>query len=147
MLDGYPQPYTIATRLADGVWTGNLAIHWRKVGEITVEGRPLRDEPYRTRTPAATDYRLSKKFGEMLAVARDPEKLATVARTAPVPWGQRLGYLLEHLGFDEKARALKEYVRANAKKSTALLPKAPHKRSQRNQSWKLYVNTKVEREL
>jgi hypothetical protein len=70
MLDGYPQPYTIGTLLADGRWTGNMAIHWRKVGAITVEGRPLRDEPYRTRTPAPTDYRLSKKFGELLAVAR-----------------------------------------------------------------------------
>lgn len=77
----------------------------------------------------------------------DPEKLVAAARTAPVPWGQRLGYLLEHLGFEEKAGALKEYVRGHAKKSTVLLPKAPHKRSQRNKGWKLYVNTKVEREL
>jgi predicted transcriptional regulator of viral defense system len=32
----------------------------------------------------------------------DPEKLAAVARTAPAPWGQRLGFVLEHLGFEEK---------------------------------------------
>lgn len=77
----------------------------------------------------------------------DAEKLPQVARTAPVPWGQRLGYLLEHLGFEEKALALKEYVRAHAKQSAVLLPKAPHKRAQRNKSWKLYINAKVEAEL
>ncbi len=60
-----------------------------------------------------------------LAERIDPEKLAAVARTAPVPWAQRLGYLLEHLGFAAKITALKEYVREHAKQSTVLLPKAP----------------------
>jgi hypothetical protein len=50
-----------------------------------------------------------------LAERIDPGKLASVARTAPVPWAQRLGYLLEHLGFVAKVPALKEYVRAHAK--------------------------------
>jgi hypothetical protein len=31
-----------------------------------------------------------------------PEKLAAVAKTAPIPWAQRLGYLLEHVGFRAK---------------------------------------------
>jgi predicted transcriptional regulator of viral defense system len=82
-----------------------------------------------------------------LAERIDPEKLATAARTAPVAWAQRLGYLLEHLGFAAKTPALKEYVREHAKQSTALLPKAPHKRSRRNKGWKLYVNADVEAEL
>jgi len=59
-----------------------------------------------------------------LAERIDPEKLAAVARTASVPWAQRLGYLLEHLGFAAKVPALKGYVREHAKQSTALLPKA-----------------------
>lgn len=59
-----------------------------------------------------------------LAERLDPEKLAAAARTAPVAWAQRLGYLLEHLGFAAKTPALKEYVREHAKQSTALLPKA-----------------------
>ena len=59
-----------------------------------------------------------------LAERIDPEKLAAAARTAPVAWAQRLGYLLEHLGSAAKTPALKEYVREEAKQSTALLPKA-----------------------
>jgi predicted transcriptional regulator of viral defense system len=82
-----------------------------------------------------------------LAERIDPEKLAASAATAPVPWAQRLGYLLEHLGFGEKAQALKEHVREHAKQSALFSPKAPRKRSQRNKGWKLYVNAKVEREL
>jgi predicted transcriptional regulator of viral defense system len=82
-----------------------------------------------------------------LAERIDPEKLAAVARTAPVAWAQRLGYLLEHLGFAAKVPALKEYVRQHAKPSTLLLPQAPQKRSHRNKGWKLYVNAKVEAEL
>jgi predicted transcriptional regulator of viral defense system len=82
-----------------------------------------------------------------LAERLDPEKLAAVARTAPVPWAQRLGYLLEHLGFAAKVPALKEYVRQHAKQSTLLLPQSPQKRSHRNKGWKLYVNAKVEAEL
>lgn len=82
-----------------------------------------------------------------LAERIDPEKLAAAARTAPVGWAQRLGYLLEHLGFDAKIPALKEYVREHAKQSTMLLPKASRKRARRNKGWKLYVNADVEAEL
>lgn len=82
-----------------------------------------------------------------LAERIDPEKLAVVARTAPVPWAQRLGYLLEHLGFAAKTPALKEYVREHARQSTRLLPKAPRRRSHRNKGWKLYVNAHVQAEL
>jgi predicted transcriptional regulator of viral defense system len=79
-----------------------------------------------------------------LAEKIDPEKLAVAARTAPVAWAQRLGYLLEHLGFDAKTPALKAHVREHAKQWVALLPKAPRKRSHRNKGWKLYVNAKLE---
>ncbi len=82
-----------------------------------------------------------------LADRLDPEKLAMAARTVPVPWAQRLGYLLEHLGFDAKTPALKKYVREHAKQWVALLPKAPQKRSHRNKGWKLHVNANVGAEL
>jgi predicted transcriptional regulator of viral defense system len=82
-----------------------------------------------------------------LAERLDQEKLAAAARTAPVPWAQRLGFLLEHLGFAEKVPALKEYVREHARQSSALLPEAGRKRAHRNKGWKLYVNAKVEAEI
>jgi predicted transcriptional regulator of viral defense system len=75
-----------------------------------------------------------------LAERIDPAKLAAAAETAPITWGQRLGYLLDHFGFEAKTKPLKDYVRRHAKQS---VPKAPHKRA-RNKSWKLYVNAKVE---
>jgi predicted transcriptional regulator of viral defense system len=82
-----------------------------------------------------------------LAERIDAEKLAETARTVPITWAQRLGYLLELLGFGTKTPVLKEYVREHAKQATKLLPKAPKKRSHRNKAWKLYVNANVEAEL
>jgi predicted transcriptional regulator of viral defense system len=82
-----------------------------------------------------------------LAETIDPEKLAAAARTAPIAWAQRLGYLLEHLGSVAKTPALKEYVREHAEQSTALLPKARRARSRRNKGWKLYINADVKADL
>jgi predicted transcriptional regulator of viral defense system len=79
-----------------------------------------------------------------LAERLDPDKLAAVAGTAALPWAQRLGYLLEQVGAGEKAGRLKEYVRARAHESAALLPKAPLAKAPRNDDWKLYVNARVE---
>lgn len=82
-----------------------------------------------------------------LAERIDPDKLAAVARLAPIPWAQRLGYLLEHVGVDDKTAPLKAYVRKYARQSAPLLPTAPHELSQRDKDWKLYVNADVEAEL
>lgn len=82
-----------------------------------------------------------------LAERIDPEKLADVARTAPVPWAQRLGYLLENVGHGSKVPALKEYVRKHTNKAVLLLPKAPRGRSRYSKGWRLYVNADVKAEL
>lgn len=82
-----------------------------------------------------------------LAEKLDAEKLAEAARTAPIPWAQRLGFLLDHLGFGAKAEALKAYVRTHARVSALLLPKAPRARARRNKDWRLFVNGRVEAEL
>lgn len=76
-----------------------------------------------------------------------PEKLAEAAKTAPVPWAQRLGYLLAHVGAGEKALALQSYVRSHAKESTLLLKSGARARAKRDRDWKLYVNTRVQAEL
>ena len=77
----------------------------------------------------------------------DPDKLVAAVRSAPVPWAQRLGYLLEHVDAREKAAPLKAYAREQARQSAPLLPGAPHQPSQRNKDWKLYINAEVEAEL
>ena len=82
-----------------------------------------------------------------LAERLDPDKLAAVAGLAPVPWAQRLGYLLEHVGVDDKTAPLKAYVGKHARQSALLQPTAPHEQSRRDKDWKLYVNADVEAEL
>ena len=94
-----------------------------------------------------------------LAEKIDPEKLAAAAAAAPLPWAQRLGYLLERVGASEKAAPLKEYVRRRARESAPLLANAPKpskspdpRRARRDNvardaGWKLYVNAEVQPEL
>ena len=93
-----------------------------------------------------------------LAEKIDPAKLAAAAAAAPVPWAQRLGYLLERVGAAEKAAHLKQYVRARARESAPLLANAPNssnasnrrarrKKVVRDENWKLYINAAVEPEL
>ncbi len=82
-----------------------------------------------------------------LAEKVDPEKLAAAAVTAPMPWAQRLGYLLEHVGAAEKAAPLKAFVLGHAHESALLLPRARRAKAKRNSDWKLYINTEVELQL
>lgn len=83
-----------------------------------------------------------------LAERIDPEKLADAAATAPVPWAQRLGYVLGRVGAADKTAPLNAFVRAHARESTSLLPKAARRKVvHRDNDWKLYVNADVELDL
>ena len=64
----------------------------------------------------------------------------------PLPWVQRLGYLLERIGAAPKAKLLKDYVRKRARESTALVPSAPITDRPRDRDWKLIINAVVEAE-
>lgn len=77
----------------------------------------------------------------------DPNKLADAAQTAPLPWAQRLGYLLDQVEAGDKATALKSYVDKNVRQSAALLSSMPWEGAPRNRDWKLYINAQVEVEL
>jgi predicted transcriptional regulator of viral defense system len=81
-----------------------------------------------------------------LADTLDPDKLVVAAQTAPIPWAQRLGYLLELVEAGKLTQALKAYVRTNARQATLLLPSTVHHSSQRDEGWKLDINTDVEAE-
>jgi len=82
-----------------------------------------------------------------LAEKIDAEKLELAARTAPLPWAQRLGYLLERVEAKEQASALKIYVQESARQFAPLLPTESHDKSKRDDEWKLYINSDVEAEL
>lgn len=81
-----------------------------------------------------------------LAEQIDPQKLAVAARTTPLPWAQRLGYLLERVGATEQAVYLKRYVQSHATKSVALLPGVHGEDAPRSADWKLIINAAVEAE-
>jgi len=76
----------------------------------------------------------------------DAKRLVAAAKTAPLPWAQRLGYLLEVAGAKEKVSGLKEYVRRNARDWTALVPAKKCARARRASDWLLFVNAAVEPE-
>ena len=77
----------------------------------------------------------------------DPQLLLAAAKTAPLPWSQRLGYLLELVDAGDKAAALKTYVGEHARDATPLLPAAPRSDADRSPDWKVYVNAAVEAEI
>ena len=81
-----------------------------------------------------------------LAERIDPELLVTAAATAPVPWAQRLGYLMELVGAAEKTVPLKDYVRRKARNAASLLPAGPRRKGKRSADWKLDINAEVEPE-
>ncbi len=81
-----------------------------------------------------------------LAEQIDAEKLAAAAATAPLPWSQRLGYLLEFAGASEKLEPLREYVRRNAKNVTPLAPSLPIEDACKSAEWRVLVNAAAEAE-
>ena len=81
-----------------------------------------------------------------LAEKIDPERLVAAAKIAPLPWAQRLGYLLERVDAKEQASLLKGYVQENARDWTMLVPGARRARARRADDWLLYVNADVEAE-
>jgi len=76
----------------------------------------------------------------------DANRLTAAAAAAPLPWAQRLGYLLEQIGASSAAAPLKFYVGEHARLMVPLSPEKIYPRSNRNDGWKLYINTTVEAE-
>jgi len=82
-----------------------------------------------------------------LAENLKPDKLLAAVQIAPVPWAQRLGYLLEKVDAAAVAAPLKSYVGEKARQTALLLPTAPAASAHRDDSWKLLINADVEAEL
>lgn len=77
----------------------------------------------------------------------DPDLLAIAARTAPAPWAQRLGYLLECIGAVDKTAPLKAHVQRRARDIAPLLPAGPRDHAPRVAGWRLRINAEVEAEV
>jgi len=82
-----------------------------------------------------------------LAEDIDAGLLVKAAETAPLPWLQRLGYLLELESGAEKTRPLARFVASHARDYTLLSPGTEAQTAPRDKRWKLVINTDVEPEL
>jgi predicted transcriptional regulator of viral defense system len=130
----------------------------KELGEVPVQSFNTPRGTIFVSTPEATAFDLvgyQRRVGGLdhvatilaeLAERLDPEKLASAARSAPVSWVQRLGYLLERVDAADKAAALKDYVATVAKQPVLLLPGTSIKKAHREAAWKLAVNVEVEAE-
>ena len=81
-----------------------------------------------------------------LAENMSPDMLAAAARTAPIPWVQRLGYLLELAEAKNITGPLKDHVHEHARGYVLLAP-AGETDGERIPDWKLIVNESVEPEF
>jgi predicted transcriptional regulator of viral defense system len=106
-------------------------------------------------TPEATAFDLvgyESKIGGLDAVATilaelagklDADKLHALAPIVPLPWVQRLGYLLERMDAAPKVQRLKEYVSRHTHDTAVLAPSAPIDGHVRDSGWKLTINAEV----
>lgn len=81
-------------------------------------------------------------LSELAEVVR-PEALQTVARSAPVAWAQRLGWLLDLVGRPTLAESLLDHVQRRATVPTRLVPSVPAKGARRDERWKILINSEV----
>ncbi len=136
-----------------------VAFHVRKnVADVPVQQINTPRGTIAVSTPAATAFDLigyEAQIGGLDGVATilvklaeklDPNALGLLAPTVPLPWTQRLGYLLEQIGEAPRARALKEYVNKHARETVPLLPSIPTQKQPRDRNWKLIINARVEAE-
>ena len=79
-----------------------------------------------------------------LAERLNPMKLAEAARTAPIPWAQRLGYVLECVGANDKALPLREFVKLHARNVALLQPDGRTAGTRVAGDWRLRVNASIE---
>ena len=82
-----------------------------------------------------------------LAERLDGNQLMRVAQAdGEVAYAQRLGYLLDLVGRDEVAHALRDCVAARAPRVTPLSPGQPMTGARRDARWRVAVNEEVERD-
>jgi predicted transcriptional regulator of viral defense system len=82
-----------------------------------------------------------------LAEEIDAALLPAAAQTAPLPWAQRLGYLLELAEAEHVVGPLREYIAKEARDYTPLAPSARDEDGPRASAWKVVVNAEVEPDI
>ncbi len=127
--------------------------------EIPTQSRNTATGVIKFSTPEATAFDLvgySKQCGGMDNVATilvelsdklDAKKLVEIAKSCPISWSQRLGYLLNEVDAESVTKNLAQYVEARQPVRTPLLPSVNIRGAQTDSLWKVFVNIKVEPDI
>lgn len=81
-----------------------------------------------------------------LAENLDGKELVRLAELSPIAWAQRLGYLLDLVGAQNKTGELAKHVAEKKPVPTPLSPSLPFQGISRLKPWNILVNTHVEAE-
>jgi len=131
----------------------------RNVSEIPTVQRNTSRTILRISTPEATAFDLVGYPGHagslsnvatilsVLAENLDARKLLAETAHSPLPWTQRLGYLLDRVEAATLATPLAEHVAVRAKEYVPLRPSKSITRASRDSRWRLLVNEGVEADL
>jgi AbiEi antitoxin C-terminal domain len=83
------------------------------------------------------------ELGEMLG----PERLTEIAEHSPMPWSQRLGYLLDFVEHAPRTERLAAFVATRATETAPLVHGVETVSARRDERWKLWVNADLEPDL
>jgi predicted transcriptional regulator of viral defense system len=83
------------------------------------------------------------ELGEKL----ESERLAEIAELSPIPWSQRLGYLLDLVEHSNRSERLAGFVAGRVTETVPLLPGAETSSAPRDDRWKLWINADLEPDL
>lgn len=83
------------------------------------------------------------ELGEKL----EPERLVKIAELSPIPWSQRLGFVLDLVEHSPSSERLAGFVEARATETALLIPSAETSSARRDDRWKLWINADLEPDL
>jgi predicted transcriptional regulator of viral defense system len=83
------------------------------------------------------------ELGEKL----EPERLVEIAELSPIPWSQRLGFVLDLVEHTPRSDQLAGFVARHASETAPLLTGAQASSSRRDDRWRLWINADLEPDL
>lgn len=156
-----PQQFQVMVeRPRPGISCGEVRVAFiarRAVASVAVEDRNTPRGSIRISTPEVTALDLAgypRRVGGLDVVATvvselverlDAARLAEAAQAVPVPWAQRLGYVLEVVGGGSRTGPLADVVRQRAREYVPLATGSRRARK-RSTRWRLELNARIEAE-
>jgi len=76
-----------------------------------------------------------------------PQKLIQVAKHLPIRYAQRLGYILDYLGYESLTESLHNLVSGKSLRYIPLRPDSPAQDADKNIKWHILINETIEADL